>query len=441
MFKTKSTKRAFVMSVLSLVLCVSMFVGTTFAWFTDSVTSSNNIIKSGSLDVEMFWSNDNASWTDASAGAIFDYKYWEPGYTEVKYIKIKNVGDLAFKFQLNIIPTIAEAGEFKLADVIDVYMFGENEIVDRAAIDDATPVGTLADLMADADGAAYGTLLPNNGSDRYDVDDDSPIGAITYCVVLKMQESAGNDYQNLSVGEGFAVQLLATQYTWEKDTYGDDYDEDSVYDPNQAVPLANTFYMTDVIGVPTNNLNWNNNYSMVDGNDGVEFDTAYKFVAPVDGDVALESPYANWIADFNITFNRPITAEDEVGLAGEYGNWGWIGFTTGGNDQTAVELRDYVNNNLVDGVDLLASYTDSVKINYYELCNSVREFKCSTWAAENDADPLTITVELRLYETYTADEAYELFGDHSTNYKKADYETDGGDYYVVIGSYTYTYAN
>ena len=40
--------------LLSLLLCCSMLVGTTFAWFTDSVTSNNNIIKSGNLDVELY---------------------------------------------------------------------------------------------------------------------------------------------------------------------------------------------------------------------------------------------------------------------------------------------------------------------------------------------------------------------------------------------------
>ena len=68
MTNKKMTKRALVMSVLSLVLCVSMFVGTTFAWFTDEVVSSNNIIKSGSLDVKMLWSEDNNNWKDASTG-------------------------------------------------------------------------------------------------------------------------------------------------------------------------------------------------------------------------------------------------------------------------------------------------------------------------------------------------------------------------------------
>ena len=43
----KSTKKALALSIISLVVCVSMLVGTTFAWFTDSVTSGQNTIVSG----------------------------------------------------------------------------------------------------------------------------------------------------------------------------------------------------------------------------------------------------------------------------------------------------------------------------------------------------------------------------------------------------------
>ena len=53
MAKKRSTKSALLWSVLSLFLCISMLAGTTFAWFTDSVTSANNIIQSGNLDVEL----------------------------------------------------------------------------------------------------------------------------------------------------------------------------------------------------------------------------------------------------------------------------------------------------------------------------------------------------------------------------------------------------
>jgi len=38
MFTNKNTKNALVSSVLALVLCVAMLVGTTFAWFTDTAT-------------------------------------------------------------------------------------------------------------------------------------------------------------------------------------------------------------------------------------------------------------------------------------------------------------------------------------------------------------------------------------------------------------------
>ena len=46
----KQTKRALLASVLSLVICAAMLVGTTFAWFTDSVTSGRNTIVAGNLD-------------------------------------------------------------------------------------------------------------------------------------------------------------------------------------------------------------------------------------------------------------------------------------------------------------------------------------------------------------------------------------------------------
>ena len=57
MKNTKSTKRALLSAVLALVMTVSMLVGTTFAWFTDSVSVGINKIVSGNLDVELYHSN------------------------------------------------------------------------------------------------------------------------------------------------------------------------------------------------------------------------------------------------------------------------------------------------------------------------------------------------------------------------------------------------
>ena len=52
MANKKTTKRALVSSAVSLTLCSAMLLGTTMAWFTDTVSSGNNVIKSGKLDVE-----------------------------------------------------------------------------------------------------------------------------------------------------------------------------------------------------------------------------------------------------------------------------------------------------------------------------------------------------------------------------------------------------
>ena len=218
MTKTKSTKRALLMSALALLMCVSMLIGSTFAWFTDSVTSSGNIVKSGTLDVEMYWADgteapDSATWTDASTGAIFNYDKWEPGYVEVRHIKIANEGTLALKYQIKI---VANGEVSDLADVIDVYYVDPAvQVSDRAQLTDANKLGTLTEVLANLANTANGEL-PAGEND-------------TITLALKMQESAGNEYQNKSIGSDFSVILMATQLTAESDSFDDQYDKDAKY--------------------------------------------------------------------------------------------------------------------------------------------------------------------------------------------------------------------
>ena len=47
------TKKALIMSVLSMVLCIAMLIGMTFAWFTDTASTAVNKIQAGNLDVEL----------------------------------------------------------------------------------------------------------------------------------------------------------------------------------------------------------------------------------------------------------------------------------------------------------------------------------------------------------------------------------------------------
>ena len=84
----KTTKRALLSSTVALFLCFAMLMGTTYAWFTDSVTSANNVIQSGNLDVVLeyksAWS-DNWAHVDENTKIFKDGALYEPGYTEVVF--------------------------------------------------------------------------------------------------------------------------------------------------------------------------------------------------------------------------------------------------------------------------------------------------------------------------------------------------------------------
>ena len=222
----KNTKRALFSSAIALVLCFSMLLGTTFAWFTDSVTSSGNVIQTGTLKIKMDWAEgkenpSTATWNDASTGTIFKNDKWEPGYTEAKHIKVSNIGTLSLKYKLVIDPN----GEVtKLADVIDVYYIATATQVTRESIASATPVGTLRQMIEDPDGAAYGFLAASESK--------------TVTIALKMREDAGNEYQNMSIGTDFTLKLVATQYTIEGDSFNNQYDDNLEY-PNVGTLVLN----------------------------------------------------------------------------------------------------------------------------------------------------------------------------------------------------------
>ena len=66
-----------------------MLIGSTFAWFTDSVISGKNRIVAGNLDVELNWSTDGKTWERVDENTdMFKDTLWEPGYTRVVYLQV-----------------------------------------------------------------------------------------------------------------------------------------------------------------------------------------------------------------------------------------------------------------------------------------------------------------------------------------------------------------
>ena len=236
MKKTHNTKYSIKTSIVSLLLCFSMLLGTTYAWFTDSVTSSGNIIQSGNLDIGMYWSDNNTDWHDAegaNAAPVFSYDNWEPGYTEVRYVKVTNEGSLSFKYEMLLSPN----GEVEnLAEVIDVYydvVTGNDEFIAPNSADkqgSLTKVGNLKELIESDDAVAGGVLLPVN-----ELSTDYYSGEIVVCISFHMQEQAGNEYQDKSIGTTFDIKLYATQYDYENDSFDNSYDDEAEWPETPAV--------------------------------------------------------------------------------------------------------------------------------------------------------------------------------------------------------------
>ena len=232
----RKTKKRLLLSVISLILCFAMLLGSTYAWFTDTVTSSDNIIQTGNFDIEMYWSDtllptDSTEWQPVEENAIFTHDKWEPGYTDVKYVKISNLGNLALQWKLNI---SADGEMTELADVIDVYYVNPVSTA-LASVDGLTTEGVLSHVVNNKV-TTSGVLLPTGEADPNYVTGDTVIA-----IALHMQEDAGNSYKNMSAidGAGFTVNLLATQFSYEADGFNNtEYDKDAEW-PNNVIIADN----------------------------------------------------------------------------------------------------------------------------------------------------------------------------------------------------------
>ena len=228
----KLLNRALLSIVLVLSMCCTMLLGTTMAWFTDATESANNVITSGNLDMEVQYTADGENWGDLStAENLFEDVLWEPGHTRVIALKIENKGNLALKYQANMNITEETAGKTKdgkdiiLSDHLTVStliqqtgMIGDISVALAFAGEDRVLYESTADFEAENILRSNKELLP--GDSHYVI------------IKVDMPEDVGNeanhDGTNVPSIE-FGINVLATQYTYENDSFGSDYDADAQY--------------------------------------------------------------------------------------------------------------------------------------------------------------------------------------------------------------------
>ena len=417
-------------SLICLVLCVTMLFGTTFAWFTSEVTNSGNEIYIGTLDVDLLKQNKDNTWTSLNSEAgsttqLFDKGiYWEPGYTALETIKVKNEGTLSFRYALTFTDGVLNGVKndeelIKVAQFFTVYVHAgeisednmpesfaeikeiaededteENEKAWRVVRLGEKPA-TLADILTRG--------LPVFSGNIENKDEEA-----VYTIALHMLETAGQgETQENSIALskelmgkkiGLNVKLTAYQRTHESDAFNKDYDLQAHVTELGALDIT----ATAGIGGAVFNL---------------KLDQSYQFQPVETLEEWSDSTFKDYIADFVVWCEDDIPA-NSVALAGYYDAWCQL------NNDNWVYLQadDQIEANKQIPL-VMAMGNGGIQVHYKDLCqygNDGIGFLCGVKNLSAENIGKTIIVELRMYTE-------EEYGNWETS-------TD----YIVAGRYEYT---
>ena len=310
----RATKRALLTSVMALVMCVVMLVGTTFAWFTDTASTGVNKIVAGNLKVDIVDKEgnnhlDTLNFTKAAGAPDGEQLLWEPGcrYLTVGF-RIANKGNLALKWKavVNKGTTAENPGNFDLLDVIDFYL------VTKAA--DGTETETPLNEFT-------GTLQKTAISD-------------VYYIKGVMDKNAGNDYQGLTL-EDITITVVATQDTVENDSFGKTYDEDATYPVASAAEMKTALAAGGIVSV-NKDIKTDN----IDDNEADRITISEPTTLNLDAKIVSPDNMGN----NNTNFCALIVDADTTINAGENG-----GIDTGRNGGYALNVRKGANLTITGG--------------------------------------------------------------------------------------------
>lgn len=229
-------QQTFFTSLLCLVLSVTMFFGTSYAWFANEVNNTDNEIYIGTLDVGFFKETDSDPVDLAdSSQKLFDKKIcWEPGYTALETVRVVNEGDLTFDYELLFTDgkdTAPAESTLKLEDVaqfFDVWVYDHQEkseptltsYADITAEDSGwVKAGTLAELLSGKPVLkGVMTRIPKPVQTAAEGETQTQEPADRYTIALHMHDGADASVMGHRIG--LNVKLVAYQRMQEQDGFG-----------------------------------------------------------------------------------------------------------------------------------------------------------------------------------------------------------------------------
>ena len=302
----KTSKRALLCSVLSIALCLSMLIGTTFAWFTDTASTAVNKIQAGNLDIALEM-KEGDNWVTAEGKTLNFVKaegheneatLWEPGCTyTLPELRIVNNGNLALKYKIVISGakdmTEDDKDDLKLLDVID-WTYTVNGETYTLGTDKKLGVAATTDT----------------GATGYD----------TLTIKGQMRTTAGNEYQGMAV-EGIAITVYATQDTVEYDSINNTYDAKAAYPVADATELKTALAAGGAVSVKEDIKTDNIGDTAADRviiSEPTTLNLEAKIVSP-DNMGNNNTNFCALIVDANTTINATENGGIDTGVNGGYG--------------------------------------------------------------------------------------------------------------------------
>lgn len=285
MTKRTASRARLLRSVVCLALCLGLLVGTTFAWFSDEASTGKTTITAGNLDIQFQQMNDRGEFEESDA-AIFDEEefaalLWEPGVMEVSNVfTVYNAGNLYLEYLLTANEVDANSlyefpniywsltGVIKMVivgkDAYDAAVASVEGLADAIVTKTATYEQRLAlwSALQTEDNPAgliteyhkYGTLAPGDCAGGKN-DAGEIVGQVAVLFWEEQGDEIDNKY-NASTGheplyiKNFGLNVFATQYAHEEDSFGSGYDAGIVLDqenfdkaleeakPGDTIPLS-----------------------------------------------------------------------------------------------------------------------------------------------------------------------------------------------------------
>ena len=225
--KKKSKVLGLAKSMIALVVCVVMLIGTTLAWFTVEVTNNGNRIEAGKMELNLLKYDDiEKEYRNIGEDKLFD-GVWEPGKTKVAFLAVENAGTLDFNYQ--IVLNITE-GDKPLSAVLDYAILSP---MNKADFDTAFA------------GKNWATLVGTDGVESGDM----PLGEVVaapkgalesgekdyFALAIYMDPNAGDDYQGGWIN--IDLEINAKQMASEDDYFGDQYDAGTEFPTEPPAPV------------------------------------------------------------------------------------------------------------------------------------------------------------------------------------------------------------